>query len=40
MRIVTDYLIGTDVEITRMDVVYGYLYIRPEWMCVVADSVV
>jgi P22 coat protein - gene protein 5 len=39
MRIVTDYLIGTDVEITRLDVVYGYLYIRPEWMVCLADSI-
>jgi len=37
MRMVTDYFIGTDQLITRLDVLYGYLWIRPEWACVVAD---
>jgi len=39
MRMVTDYFIGTDQLITRLDVLYGYLWIRPEWACVVADQV-
>lgn len=39
MRMITDYFIGTDQEITRLDVLYGYLWIRPEWACVVADVV-
>jgi hypothetical protein len=39
MRMVTDYFIGTDQLITRLDVLYGYLWIRPEWACVVADRV-
>lgn len=39
MRMVTDYFIGTDQLITRLDVLYGYLWIRPEWACVVADVV-
>lgn len=39
MRMITDYFIGTDQEITRLDVLYGYLWIRPEWACVVADIV-
>jgi hypothetical protein len=39
MRMVTDYMIGTDQLITRLDVLYGYLWIRPEWACVVADQV-
>lgn len=38
MRMVTDYFIGTDQPITRLDVLYGYLWIRPEWACVVADK--
>lgn len=38
MRMVTDYFIGTDQLITRLDVLYGYLWIRPEWACVVADQ--
>lgn len=39
MRAVTDYMIGTDQEITRLDVLFGSLVIRPEWMCVVPDKV-
>jgi len=39
MRMITDYMIGTDQLITRLDVLYGYLWIRPEWACVVADQV-
>ena len=39
MRMVTDYFIGTDQLITRLDVLYGFLWIRPEWACVIADSV-
>lgn len=39
MRMVTDYFIGTDQLITRLDVLYGYLWIRPEWACIVADIV-
>lgn len=38
MRMVTQYAIGTDQAITRLDVLYGYLWVRPEWACVVADS--
>lgn len=39
MRMVTDYMIGTDQLVTRLDVLYGYLWIRPEWACVVADAI-
>ena len=39
MRMVTDYFIGTDQLITRLDVLYGYLWIRPEWAVVVADVI-
>ena len=39
MRILTDYLPGTDQLATRVDVLYGYKYIRPEWACIVADKV-
>jgi len=38
MRILTDYLVGTDQEVTRLDVVYGYLFIRPEWMVCIPDA--
>lgn len=39
MRMITDYVIGTDQEVTRLDVLYGYLYVRPEWAVIVADSI-
>lgn len=39
MRMVTDYFIGTDQLITRLDVLYGFLWIRPEWAAIVADVV-
>lgn len=39
MRAITDYIIGTDQEITRLDVLFGSLVIRPEWMCQVPDRV-
>lgn len=38
MRMITDYFIGTDQLITRLDVLYGYLWVRPEWAVVVADQ--
>lgn len=39
MRILTDYLPGSDQLATRVDVLFGQRYIRPEWCCVVADRV-
>ena len=39
MRMITDYTVGTDQLITRLDVLYGYLYVRPEWACIIADAV-
>lgn len=39
MRMVSAYNIGTDQFITRLDVLYGYLWVRPEWVCVVADAI-
>lgn len=38
MRMITDYTVGTDQLITRLDVLYGYLYVRPEWAVAVCDS--
>jgi hypothetical protein len=38
MRMISAYTIGTDQAITRLDVLYGFLYIRPEWCCIVADA--
>ena len=39
MRMVTQYVIGTDQLPTRLDVLYGYLWVRPEWACVIADQI-
>lgn len=39
MRMVTAYNVSTDQFITRLDILYGYLWVRPEWACVVADMV-
>lgn len=38
IRILSDYLPGTDQMITRLDVIYGYVWVRPEWACVVPDA--
>ncbi len=39
MRILRSYVPGTDQTVTRCDVLFGYLYIRPEWAVIVADAV-
>jgi hypothetical protein len=39
MRVLTDYLPFSDQLATRIDVLFGFLYIRPEWVCVVCDKV-
>jgi hypothetical protein len=39
MRMVTGFDIKSDQFITRLDVLYGYLWIRPEWAVAVADVV-
>lgn len=39
LRMVSAYNIQTDQFITRLDVLYGYLYVRPEWGCVVGDGI-
>jgi hypothetical protein len=39
MRILTDYLPNSDQLATRVDVLFGQLYIRPEWLCIVADKI-
>lgn len=39
LRILTQYQAGTDIEITRLDVLYGYLFVRPEWCVAVPDAV-
>lgn len=39
MRILTDYLPATDQLATRIDVLFGKKFIRPEWLCVIADRI-
>lgn len=39
MRMVTAYNVSTDQFITRLDILYGYLWVRPEWACVVPDLI-
>lgn len=39
MRILTDYLPKSDQLATRLDVLFGFLYIRPQWLTIVADSI-
>ncbi len=39
MRMLTSYIPGTDQLVTRLDVLFGYLFIRPEWCCAVAGSI-
>lgn len=39
MRMVTQYQVGTDQEISRVDVLYGALAVRPEWGCIIADVI-
>jgi hypothetical protein len=39
LRSVAAYQIGTDQAIDRIDVLFGFLSIRPEWVCVVADKI-
>jgi hypothetical protein len=39
MRMVQGYQILDDIQITRLDMLYGWKSIRPEWACLVADIV-
>ena len=39
MRMISAYNIMTDQFITRLDVLYGFLYIRPEWVVAVGDAI-
>lgn len=38
IRIVTGYRIDSDELVTRLDVIYGYVWPRGEWACVVGDA--
>ena len=37
IRMVTAYVVQTDQMITRLDILYGYLWVRPEWAVTVLD---
>lgn len=39
MRMITAYNVLSDQWITRLDILYGYLWVRPEWAVVIADDV-
>lgn len=39
IRMITDYVVATDQLATRLDVIYGYLFIKPEWLTVIADKI-
>lgn len=39
MRMLTDYLPLTDQLATRLDVLFGFKYIRPEWLVVICDRI-
>lgn len=39
MRVLTDYLTPSDQLATRVDVLFGYKYIKPEWLTIVADKI-
>ena len=38
MRMLTDYVVGTDEMITRLDILYGFAWLRPEWVVIIADN--
>ena len=38
IRMLTSYIPGTDQLVTRCDVLYGWLFIRPEWAVIIADA--
>lgn len=40
MRMATQWQVGTDQEVTRLDTLYGGLLTRPEWGCVVPDVII
>lgn len=39
MRSVAQYVVGTDQTIDRLDILFGWLFVRPEWACIVCDRV-
>ncbi len=39
MRILRAYVPGTDQTVTRADILFGFVYVRPEWCSVIADAI-
>lgn len=39
LRTLRAYVPGTDQTVTRLDILFGFLYVRPEWGVIVADSI-
>ena len=39
LRMLTYYTGATDIESTRLDVLFGFVFVRPEWATIIADSV-
>jgi hypothetical protein len=39
MRVLTDYLPATDQLVTRTDLLFGSLTVRPQWVCSIADKI-
>lgn len=39
MRVLTDYIPTTDQMVTRLDVLYGYKWVRPEWGVIIPDAI-
>lgn len=39
MRMISAYNITTDQFITRLDVLYGFVWVRPEWAVVIPDAI-
>jgi len=39
MRMVSQYNVSTDQFITRLDIVYGYKWVRPEWGVIIPDTI-
>jgi len=39
MRSITAYIPGTDQTANRLDVLFGFKFLKPEWGCFVADAV-
>jgi len=39
MRSLVSYVPGTDQTVNRLDCLFGFLFVRPQWGCVVADKI-